>query len=471
MTNPASSSVPGYPDPDTMGDIALLLQRGDIPTNPMNQIPRINSQNQLVNKDGQAVGGVVATLVGAEKVRSMLAAIRTGSWQRVHLGFHGHSIIQGFASDDTANGDLAAAQAWRQRSIAATLSRALNGAVGGAWAGGVETAAPSQRLFFTLGGAASISGPYAPAGPGGHVITLTNATDTCTFTAAGTSVRAYCYASGAGVVARYTVNGGATVNVAAAPSAPTGFVASGNTLVWYEFTISGLTVGDTVQLLGPASGGASNNYRVHAVDLAHTTTAGITVHRLAVAGYMGSQTVAGYLDDTDTQPGNSEYWTAPGASAQRNMQTDSVTTRLALSGVFNMFDVNDMKAFNDVGNGTAWGWTLDKIGQNFQKYINSMAARNLPVIFCFGPLRDPNAASTAGTPFTQADLIERYKQIVKASSNCAYVDLTEEFSGPTLNARYAAQQATGLIFDTVHPNGRGSAYYGAQRIARAVLAS
>lgn len=55
MTNPASSSVPGYPDPDTMGDIALLLNRGDIPTNPMNQIPRINSQNQLVDKDGQVV--------------------------------------------------------------------------------------------------------------------------------------------------------------------------------------------------------------------------------------------------------------------------------------------------------------------------------------------------------------------------------------------------------------------------------
>lgn len=61
MTNPASSSVPGYPDPDTMGDIALLLQRGEIPTNPMNQIPRINAQRQLVDKDGQVVGGGVAT--------------------------------------------------------------------------------------------------------------------------------------------------------------------------------------------------------------------------------------------------------------------------------------------------------------------------------------------------------------------------------------------------------------------------
>ena len=57
MTNPASSSVPGYPDPDTMGDIALLLQRGEIPTNPMNQIPRINAQRQLVNKDGLVFGG------------------------------------------------------------------------------------------------------------------------------------------------------------------------------------------------------------------------------------------------------------------------------------------------------------------------------------------------------------------------------------------------------------------------------
>lgn len=63
MTNPASSSVPGYPDPDTMCDIALLLQRGEIPTNPMNQIPRINAQGQLVDKDGDfLLGGATGVL-------------------------------------------------------------------------------------------------------------------------------------------------------------------------------------------------------------------------------------------------------------------------------------------------------------------------------------------------------------------------------------------------------------------------
>lgn len=76
MTNPASSSVPGYPDPDTMGDIALLLQRGEIPTNPMNQIPRINAQRQLVDKDGQVVGGGVATYPDYAS-RALLARLPT----------------------------------------------------------------------------------------------------------------------------------------------------------------------------------------------------------------------------------------------------------------------------------------------------------------------------------------------------------------------------------------------------------
>jgi len=421
----------------------------------------------LITPDGQPVGGAGAVLVGADKVRSMLSDIRTGGWQRVNLGFHGHSIIQGVSSDDTANLDLTAAQAWRQRSVAAMLSRALNGAVGGTWAGGIETAAPSQRLFFTLSGAV-ISGPFAPAGPGGHVIALTNATDTCTFTAAGTSVRVYCYASAAGVVARYSINGGATQSATAAPSTPTGYVAGSNTLVWYEFTISGLTAGDTVQLIGPASGSSTNNYRVHAVDLAYTTSAGISLHRLAVMGYMGAQTVAAYLDDTDIQPGNTAYWTAPGVAAQRAMQTDSVTTRLGLSGVFNMFDVNDIKGYNF--SGQAWGWTLATLERHMTNYLAAMEARNLPVILCLGPLRDPAAADTAGTPYTQADIIDLYKRLADASTNCAYIDLTAEWSG-SLAERYAAQQATGLIYDTVHPNGKGSAYFGAQRIAQALLSA
>lgn len=426
--------------------------------------------SQIVTPSGEVVGGGGAVLVGADKVRSMLAAIRTGGHSRVNLGFHGHSIIQGVCSDDTANLDLTAAQAWRQKSLAAMLSRALNGAVGGAWSGGIEAVTPSQRLQYTLGGSASFVGPYGVAGPGGYVMALTAATDTATFVAQGTSVRVYAYASGAGVVARYAVNGGSVQTAAAAPNTPTGLVSSGNTLVWYEFTISGLTAGDSVQLLGPTSGGSTNNYRVYGVDVAYTTSAGISVHRQAVMGSMGAQTVAGYLTDEDTGEGGvGFFWTASGAGALRSMQTDSVTTRLGLAGVFNMFDVNDIKAYNF--SGQAWGWTLATLERHMRNYITAMAARSMPVIFAFGPLRDPASADTAGTPYTQADIIDLYKRLAEASTNCAYIDLTAEFQGGTLADRYAAQQDTGLIYDSVHPGTAGCGYFGAQRIAAALLAA
>lgn len=57
MSNVSGSLVPGMPSPELMNGIRTLLNRGDVPTNPMNQIPRINSQGQLVDKDGQVVGG------------------------------------------------------------------------------------------------------------------------------------------------------------------------------------------------------------------------------------------------------------------------------------------------------------------------------------------------------------------------------------------------------------------------------
>ena len=62
MTNPASSSVPGYPDPDTMGDINLLLSRTDIPTNPFNRIPRLNDAGQITTPSGDVVGDVESAL-------------------------------------------------------------------------------------------------------------------------------------------------------------------------------------------------------------------------------------------------------------------------------------------------------------------------------------------------------------------------------------------------------------------------
>lgn len=421
----------------------------------------VGSDNVLRRPSGLPVGGG-AVLVGAEKVRSMLSAIRTASWQRVSLAFHGHSIIAGAYSDDGVF-DYASAQNWRTKSMAAMLSRALNGAVGGAWSSGIECITDPQRGFLTLGGGAAFSPAFSSGGIGGFVCGMTASGYTASFAAAGSTVRVYAYASAAGVTARYTVNGGATQNASVAPSTATGYAG----MVWYEFTITGLTAGDTVQLMGPTSGA----YHIYAVDTNYVTTAGVTVQRLGVSGAAGAQAVAAYLDDTDTQPGSSAFWTASGRAAQRAMQTDSVTTRLGVAGVLNMFDVNDTKTFGDSGNGTAWGWTIADHRRHMVNYLNAMASRSLPVVLCFGPLRDPSTTSALSAPYTQVDLINAYKDVADGFATCAYVDLTEEFTGNTLAERYAAQQATGLIFDSVHPGSRGSAYFGAQRIAQALLSA
>lgn len=67
MVNPASSSVPGYPDPDVMGDIALLMQRTDVPTNPMNNIPRLTAPGrELIDPmTGAPVGQVSGLVAGS----------------------------------------------------------------------------------------------------------------------------------------------------------------------------------------------------------------------------------------------------------------------------------------------------------------------------------------------------------------------------------------------------------------------
>lgn len=425
--------------------------------------------DQTGASSGDVVGGGGAVLVGAEKVRSMLAAIRTGGHTRVNLAFHGHSLVAGMGVNGDILFSLSAAQQWRLKSMPAMLGRALNGAVGGEWSPGFETMADPQRAIFTLGGAAFVS-VYGGGGPNGNVISINAATDTAAFAAQGTAVRVLTYASGAGVVARYQINGGAVQNVAAAPNNPTGFVSSGNTLVWYDFTISGLTIGDTVTLLGPASGSATNNYRVFAVDPAYVTTPGVSVHRMAFSNMLGAQVVAAYLDNTDTLPATS-WLTLPSASALRDMQTDSLTKRLGASGVLNMFDVNEHLGYDY--SGQAWGWTLATKRRHMQNYLNAMDAREMPVVLCFGPFGNPAGASRVSVPYTQLDIIDTYKELAELSNNTAWIDLTESSVGSTPAEKYADQQASGLVLagDNLHWNAAGAAYFGAQKIAKALLSA
>ncbi len=130
-----------------------------------------------------------------------------------------------------------------------------------------------------------------------------------------------------------------------------------------------------------------------------------------------------------------------------------------------MFDVNDIKGYNY--SGQAWSWSLADVSRHMTNYLAAMASRSLPVLLVLGPYRDPAASDTAGTPYTQQDIIDAYKACSNASTNCAYIDLTAEFAGSTLAARYAAQQASGYIQDTVHPNQSGATHF-AQKIATAL---
>ncbi len=401
-------------------------------------------------------------IYGADKIRLGLAAIARSSIDRVNIVWHGHSVPAGQSSDDTTNTDLTAVTTWRTNGLAAHVARQLNAAFGGTPGLGVETMALYHRLFFTLASGAAISAQYGSLGVSGYSIAMNGSGHTCTFTALGTAVKVYGSASVAGVVARYNINGGSTTNATAAGST---LLNAFGTVVWYEFTITGLTAGDTVQLMGASSG----TWNVGAVDLDYKTTAGVTVHRLTYSGNMGVQTIAACLDDTDTQPSanwNGAAGTLP--AARRASQTAFCTTRMAADLAIYHFDVNDIKGFNF--SGQAWGWTLADVKRHMTNYIANLAALGVPVLLIFGPIRDPASANTAGTPYTQQDIIDAYKACAVASTNAAYLDLTDEFTGTSLALRFAAQVATNLTQDTLHPNKAGHAYFG-RRVAAALLAA
>ena len=99
MSNVSGSLVPGMPSPELMNGIRTLLNRGDVPTNPMNQIPRINAQRQLVDKDGQVVGGGVVYTITPGGM-NLAAAIQeanddiAASGRTGFIGFSGDTLYE-----------------------------------------------------------------------------------------------------------------------------------------------------------------------------------------------------------------------------------------------------------------------------------------------------------------------------------------------------------------------------------------
>lgn len=397
-----------------------------------------------------AGGGSGASIIyNASKIAAAIADLKTANVNRRSIVWCGHSVIQGVGSDGTGGTGPANASSWRASSMPSKLALAMNTALGGSASYGIETFAIAQRDRFTLSGGATLGAQYGLTGPGGFQVVFSAAAHSCSFAVNGSSIRVYAYATAAGTQARYTVNGGSVQTVAGAAGASVGF----GTRVWYEFVISGLTAGDTVALLGPTS----SAYAVFGVDVNYITTPGITMHRMAYSGFMMAQTLGPCLDGTDTDPAGG--WTSGADEATfRSVNGVSQCVRPAPSLVLTSFDINDLKAYG--GSGTAWGWSLATHKRHMTNFAQFLAAQSLPLLIVTGPTRDPALTIADGTPYDQDDLIAVYREVSDEQPNVAFYDLTQVFApGQSLANRYTAQQASGYIFDSVHPNAAGAVYF------------
>lgn len=393
-------------------------------------------------------------IFNADKIKKGLASFSKASSDRVTWVWHGHSVITGYGSDDTEASAAANVTAWANRCIPAIVGKRLNSMIGGAWCRGADTFVTYHSGLFTLGGGSTIEGPFTSNGPGGYRVRLQSATQTITFTTIGTAIQMKCVADAAGRQLRYAVNGGAITAATAAPTDATP-LGSGH---WYTVTLTGLTAGDSVQLLGPTAGSVS----VYSVDLDYKSSAGLTIHRMSIAGLMGAQVLSSYMADADTQPAGA--WAGAPASTIRLTQHQSITNRFTPSLILNTFDINDLKAY------APWGWSLATLKTHLSNYLTRCNTDGYPVLLVAGPIRDPALTIADAVPYSQADLIEAYKDVVSSATAAGFLDLTDEYTQSTLAARYAAQVADGVTVDSVHPNTIGSAYFG-NRIAQAISSS
>jgi hypothetical protein len=420
----------------------------------------VDDDGRLLTPSGDVVGdSPIGQIYGREKLRRFALAVAAGGKRRVRIPFYIHSFT-GFGSDGTTSSGVSNVTAWRSKSIPGAVCRALNASVQGVVGYGVETfAGNGPAAFFTLAGGASISGPYTSTGPGGYALALGSSGHSASFIAAGTAVRVFGYASAVGVVPRYSINGGATQNAPAVTNLPTPI----GTTYWYSYDITGLTAGDTVALIGATSGTVA----AYAVDPDLKTSAGITLDRISVPGFANMQIISSFLDDTDTAPpGN---WISSGAN-YRLTQAQSVSTRMGFEGGnIVMTDVNDLKMWADTQQGTAWGVTLERQRQHLRNHITYMNSIGLDTLVVCGTIRNPVSVAADSVPYSQFELIEAYKAVTDEFTCAAVLDLTKDFDGANVTERYAAQQASGLIVDTVHPNEAGCDYFGGARIGRSIV--
>jgi hypothetical protein len=99
-----------------------------------------------------------------------------------------------------------------------------------------------------------------------------------------------------------------------------------------------------------------------------------------------------------------------------------------------------------------------------------LAGYGLPMLIVCGTIRDTAQNVSEGCPADiQDQIIAAYKQVSDEQPNVAFLDWTTLFPGATTADRYTAQQASGYIQDTVHPNSAGCTYFGQTITAEALL--
>lgn len=412
-----------------------------------------------------------SSIVGAHRIRKMLGAIGQSSYRRVNIGYHSHSIGVGVSAGDSGTYNAAAFTLFESRGQAAIIAKILSAAYGGSGTtagfamGG--TSSGVNPLLTMGGGAGAPSGSSPFFGPSGWTATLSSAAHTLAFTAVGAYARVYCAAGGAGstIAARWnapSVSGGATQTATLPAESPNPGNTPAGDRTWYEFTIGPVVAGETVTIMAPTS----SSIRIYYVDTNYLPdTAGVSVHRLARPGAMLTGLHGASLDATDTL-GPASSWIGTDASANgliRAGQKASMSVRVPQDGIILQTDVNDMNSY------LTYGYSLADQKRHLANYLTYHAGLSLPVLCVFGPIRDP-ALNDAGTPYTQDELIAAYKETVDASTNGAYIDLTAEWPGGTTQARYEAEYASGLLYDTVHPSAYGHGYFGSW-IAQSILSA
>lgn len=418
-----------------------------------------------------------STVVGIEKIRPLIAGIARAAYERVAIAMHGTSIEFGVGSNDDPGPALNAAdfEQYRTQSFAAVLARLLSppGTTPSCayepmrGTSGTATTPAGGNPLFTPGGGITFSTTTTGAGFSGWRARMGAPGNTCTFTAIGTRFRVYAYTAPGTVQGRWSapsVSAGATQTVAADGSTATPLGDGG---YWYEWSnATDVVPGETVTLIGPASG----MYAVYAVDRDARTDAGLSIHRMAYSAGSATLVHNSHLDATDVAGPDASVLGASAAAVNlRLTQAQSLSVRPSnLCGTILHSDVNDLNTWDAItgGGASSWGYTLADHKRHLSNYLVYHASLGLTCLVAFGPVRDPSLPAST-RPYDQAQLIAAYKEVVGASSNGAYIDMTAEYPGATLTARYVANQP--LLLDVVHPNKTGHAYW-AQRIAQGLRA-